>query len=264
MRKASAIIEQIKNARKDLEFLPTGLSKVDEALDGGFLRKELIILGGSTGIGKSYLSAQIAYNIATQGYKVGYFSLEISNEMIVARLLGQIANIKSTHIMTGKHNDEDAFEMARAELISQEPFMDFYDDVYEYGQLAKHIKEEKYDFIVIDFIQSIMMKDSKDEYQKLSFIALDLQRIAKENNCAIFVLSQLSNAYVKDFKQDMPRLEYKGSGSIAMVADLGFFVLRGDMELDPNKLYLILKKNRRGPSGFSFEFNFTNPGGLIQ
>lgn len=257
MKKASEILEIISTARKDLEFMSTGFSQIDEILDGGFMKKELIIVGGSTGIGKSYIAGQIQNTIATQGYSTAYFSLEISNEMVLSRMLGQMSNIKSTHIITGKAANE-SYEQARVKIIANEPFMDFYDDIYNYEQISKTIRANKYEFVVIDFIQNIIIQ-GMDEYPKLSFIALDLQKLAKETGCTILLLSQLSNSVSRD--KDDPRLEYKGSGSIATVADIGFFIIRN--ELDKNKLTLLLRKNRRGLSGISFDYHFKDPGGMI-
>lgn len=263
MKVLSQVIDQIEENKKELEFLPTGLHKLDEALDGGFMKKELVVLGGSTGIGKSYLAGQIMTHIALKGFKSAYFSLEISNEMVVARLLGQSANIKSSHILskqvTGR--DEEGIETARAQMIPYEDYMHFYDDTYLFEEIKNVIISNSYEFVVIDFIQNVMMH-GLDEYQKLSLVALELQRLAKQTNSCILILSQLSNAMARDGSGAI--LEYKGSGSIATVCDLGFFIQRGDADLGrQNELTLLLRKNRRGISGLTFQFTFTTPGGFI-
>ena len=101
-----------------------------------------------------------------------------------------------------------------------------------------------------------------DEYSRLSLISLRLQKLAKEKNCCILVLSQLSNTIAKNINNS--QLEYKGSGSIATVCDLGFFLER---EFDLDKLILSLRKNRRGVSKMRWEFRFgslINEGGLIE
>ena len=261
--KATQIIERINNARKDLEFLPVGIPEVDTQLDGGFIREELIVIGGFTGIGKSYLSSQILYNIATKGYKTAYFSLEITNQMVLSRLIGQQADVKSIKVVTGNMQEFEHKRAIEAEgkLQGYEEYMDFYDDVYEFENIVKLIKENNYEFVVIDFIQNIIVK-GMDEYERLSYVSLMLQKIAKEKKCCILVLSQLSNSIARNINE--AQLEYKGSGAIATVCDLGFFLIREtDRDLGIDKLTLLLKKNRRGASGQRWELSFRGEGGLI-
>lgn len=243
----------------------TGFDSIDRALDGGFLRKELIVIGADTGIGKSYLASQLMMNIAKRGFKCAYFSLEISNEMTVSRMLGALANIKPTLIQTGKLTKEEFEERAKAKAILEVSgdFMSFYDDVYELTELIAEIKSKEYEFVVIDFIQNIYSKE-QDEYSRLNRISLDLQRTAKEANCAILLLSQVSNSAAKEGAKGK-NLEYKGSGSIAIRCDLGFFLERGEMEAarSVQTVNLALKKNRRGSSGMNFSLLFKIPGGFL-
>lgn len=259
--KVTEILEKIQAAKQNLEFLPTGFKELDFALDGGFMRDELIVIGGFTGLGKSYLAGQILYNIAREGYKTSYMSLEITNSMIVSRLIGQEANVKSIKVLTGSLDTKERDEVLKAEGVMQgyEELMDFEDNKYLIADILKNIKEGNYDFIVVDFIQNIITQH-KDEYSRLSAIALELQKIAKEKHCCILVLSQLSNEVAK--RGDGSLLEYKGSGSIATVCDLGFFITRTTDEFE-DVLTLILKKNRRGSSGLKLEFRFQKEGGKI-
>lgn len=261
--KATQILNKINSARKDLEFLPTGLVNIDDSLDGGFIKEELIVIGGFTGIGKSYLAGQILFNIATKGYKTAYFSLEITNQMVLSRLIGQQADVKSIKIVTGNMQEFEHRKVLEAEgkIQGYEKYMDFYDDIYEYNQIEKNIRENNYEFVVIDFIQNIIVR-GMDEYERLSYISLQLQKLAKEKNCCILVLSQLSNSIARNINE--AQLEYKGSGAIATVCDLGFFLIREtDQSLGIDKLSLLLRKNRRGSSGQRWELSFRGEGGLI-
>jgi len=263
MKKVTEIIEQIEKNKADLEFLPTGFYGLDQFLDGGFMRKELVILGAGTGIGKSYIASQMMYNIAKKGFKTAYFSLELANETIVARLLGAISNIKPTRIMAGLLTKEEFDEKtkAKANLQLYEEYMNFYDDVYELSEIIKLIKENKYEAVCIDFIQNVFSAGA-DENLRLAKAALELQRTAKEVNCCILLLSQLSNQIAREgFRA--PVIEYRGSGAIAHVADLGFIVERTDPEGSTNEIKLNLKKNRRGVSGVYFNLLFKHPGGWI-
>jgi replicative DNA helicase len=259
--KVKTILESL-NTKKSADFvMPTGFKELDEFLDGGFFRKELVVLGAATGGGKSLWAAEVFLNIAKKGFNSAYFSLEISNEMIVSRLIGQIANIKPSRIMRGFLNPEEFKRKKDAEIKLQvyENTLNFFDITYRLKDIEKEIFNNKYEFIVVDFIQNVIA-EQKDEYTNLSLISLELQRIAKESNCCILIVSQLSNMALRG-----GFTEYKGSGSIAMVADLGFFLLRnmGDDDLDKDKLILKLAKNRRGFSGKKFGFQIVTDGALL-
>lgn len=260
MARAIDIIKSIKDNKKNLEFLPTGFPKLDEFLDGGFMRKELIVLGAYTGVGKSYIAGSILFNIAKAGFITSYFSLEISNEMVVSRLIGSLSNIKPTRVMSGWLSDFEQSKRIEAESAVEglNELMDFHDGLYDFGSIVKKIKDEGYEFIVIDFVQNII-SNQQDEYSRLSQISLQLQKVAKETNSCILLLSQLSNEAAK-----RDSMEYKGSGSIATVCDLGFFIKRSEVSIDnDNQVQLILRKNRRGVSGKEFTFSFRQPGGYL-
>lgn len=236
--------ERMKENSRNAEFLPTGFPRLDSFLDGGFLKKELVILGGFTGSGKSYLAGQWAKNIASKGFKSVYFSLEISNEVVMTRLVGQIADIKSTRILCNLLTEEEKEKVAiaKGKLAPVNPFLHLTDSFYKLQEIENIIKKGEYEFVIIDFIQNVMT-NKKDEYSSMSYVSLELQRVAKEYNCCILVLSQISNSANKSEGV----LEYKGSGGIAMVCDLGFFLVR-DKEI-PGRIYLQLRKNRRGMYG---------------
>lgn len=262
LKTINRIYDDMVDSSKTKEFIPTGFRNLDEFLDGGLMKKELIILGGFTGSGKSFIAGQIFKNISVKGVKSAYFSLEISNEMVVSRLIGQMANIKPTRIMCSLLNAEEnkLKQKAKSELSPHDEFMTFSDEIYrldEIEQILNSAYEEEipYEFIVVDFIQNVI-SDEKDEYSAMTRTALEFQRMAKKYNCCIMVLSQLSNSAAKTGV-----LEYKGSGGIAMVADLGIFIIRN--EDTPNLMVLQVKKNRRGISGVNFNFKFTFPGGLL-
>ena len=259
--KATDIINQIKENKKNIEFLPTGFKKLDEFMDGGFMRKELIVIGGYTGVGKSFIASAIFYNIARGGFSSAYISLEISNAMVVSRIVGAISNIKPTRLIAGLLEKEDYERRleAEAEVGAYDEFMNFEDELYAFEKIKTYILENQLDFVIVDFIQNIISPQS-DEYSRLSFLAVEFQRMAKETNSCIVLLSQLSNAAAKG-----GLMEYKGSGSIQTVCDLGFFIERTVVEeYSQNNLFkLILRKNRRGISGKEFEFVFKQPGGKI-
>ncbi len=265
MQKISNILDKIDKGTTDLEFLKTGFPTIDEQLDGGFMRKELIVIGAKTGFGKSFIAGQLMLNIARARYSTAYFSLEISNEMVVSRLAGSIANIKPTRIRAGLLSLEELGRKnsAENELRSYEDLMSFSDDLYQLQEIVEEIKENHYDFVVIDFVQNIFAK-AQDDVAKLNQISLDLQKLAKEENCCILLLSQFSTAVQKE-SLTSPDIHYKGSGGIKTACDLGFMLHRepyveGQTYQD---IHLILNKNRRGVSGLTFDLLYRHPGGEI-
>lgn len=245
------------------EVMATNLTKLDDFLDGGFRRKELIILGGKTGSGKSYFASQMFAKIAKQGFKCAYFSLEISNEMIMSRILGMYSNLPAPQILFGMiHKDHAKLKEAQGRAIAYEEFMHFFDDSYALDEIEAEIETISPDFVVVDFIQNVLL-DSRDEYTKLTEVSLRLQRLAKRKNLTILALSQLSNKVANEKDSELS-LEYKGSSAIAMVADLGFFIVnRKEDQIIDQEVALVLKKNRRGPSDRAFALQFRFPQGIF-
>jgi replicative DNA helicase len=258
-KKVKELLDSIYDESKRMEFLPMGFKRVDEHLDGGLLKKELIVVGAFTGVGKSYFAGQITMNLAFQGFKTAYFSTEISSETVISRMIGALSNIKSTRIIAGflSNAEKEKQEEATAKLLTSGDFFRFYDDLYDLEEIKKEVVDNDYDFVVIDFIQNVFCKNMPDEYSRLSYIALQLQKLAKDADCCMFVLSQLSNQAAKKTTHEV--LEYKGSGNIATVCDLGFIMTRGS----DNEFKLRLQKNRRGGSGRDITLMFKQPGGWI-
>jgi len=267
------VLSRIKKEKETTEVMPTGFAKLDsKLLDGGFYKGEIIVIGAFTGVGKSLLAGQILFNIAKAGFKTAYFSLEISNEMIVARMLARLADIKATRIRFGLLTKKEMKRKikAEAELIALNKYIALYDDIYYIDELEREILKGEYEFVVIDFIQNIISKTSSDEYTKLSNAVVRLQKVAKKTKTTILILSQLSNFAAKAGGGEKI-LTYKGSGAIAMVADLGFFLEKDSADVrnvddtyNPEEgTLLYLKKNRRGLSGWYLKLGYKLPGGDI-
>ncbi len=258
-------MQELRENSKDIEVLPTKFKKLDAFLDGGFFRKEFIVLGAPSGIGKSYVAGQLQFNIATQGFKTATYSLEISNDMVISRMIGALANIKPARVMGGwldKWENEERLA-AEAKITAHEDTMLFEDDIYDLEALKKSIEENKSDFVIIDFLQNIEMPGSLDENTQLKRISRDLQKLAKKNDCCILALSQLSNQMAREKAEKIENMEFRGSGAIAHAADLAFVMARGEQTQTLGEIKMFLKKNRRGPSGMQFNLLFRAPGGLI-
>ena len=149
--KVEEIIKNIEETKGKDICLPTGFNKLDKFLDGGFFRKELIVIGGGSGTGKSYIAGTIFRSIATQALKSAYFSLEISNAMVVSRLIAQESKIKFSRILYGFLSPEEQKEKEKAQnsLRVWEDYMEFHDELYEYYKLEAEIRNNKYDFVLL-------------------------------------------------------------------------------------------------------------------
>lgn len=260
-RKLTQIARKIEEDKKSMEIMSSGIMNLDVLLDGGFIKKELILLGGKTGGGKSLIAGNMFLHMAKSKYKSAYFSLEISGEMIVSRLIGARADVSPARLMIHElaAPEQEATDKAEVEIGTYEENMFFYDDVYYIEEIIKEITENKYDFVVIDFLQNIMTKH-KDEYERLSSVALTLQKLAKSQNCCILAVSQLSNQMARE-KKPSDIVEYKGSGAIGHAADLALFIEGG--HAGEGSFELKVRKNRRGISGRSISFAIKQPGGRI-
>lgn len=261
--KSSDVLELIKSKRGQHEFIPTGFAKLDGILDGGFLKKELTVIGADKGTGKSFLAIHLAMQAVEAGFKSAYYSLEISNELVVARMLGMKARLKAAHILYGMIDEGDReYLKAQADIIGYGDLFNTEDMTYDLADIAKTLKENKYELVVIDFIQNVQAQ-GPSEREKLAKISLDLQKLAKETNSSIVIISQLSNE-VSRIKDEKRPLEYMGSGGIATVADLGFFLSKADNDLVPDGIYnLYLSKNRRGASNQITQLKVEWPGGVF-
>lgn len=258
-------MQDLRENNKDVEVMPTLFKRLDSFLDGGFFRKEFIVVGAATGVGKSYIAGQIQFNLATQGFKTSTYSLEISNEMVISRMIGALSNIKPTRVMAGwldKWEQEERVA-AEAKLTAHEDAMLFEDDIYDLEGLKKSIEENKADFVIVDFLQNIEMPGNLDENTQLKRISRDLQKLAKKTDCCILALSQLSNQMAREKVDKIENMEFRGSGAIAHSADLAFIIARGQQTQTTGEVKLYLKKNRRGSAGMLFNLLFRAPGGLI-
>jgi replicative DNA helicase len=267
MKSLRQVSQSIRTAKDKHECFALGFPRLDDFLDGGFYKKELIVIGAHTGVGKSLVAGQILLNVARQGYKTAFFSLEISSEMVLSRLVGSICNIKPSRIMYGMLTKQELelYKQAEAQVLTLDDLITFYDDKYELKEILDEINKNDYEFVVIDFIQNII-DSTQDEYARLSNASLMLQQSAKINNACITVLSQLSNSSAKE-GINSKIVQYKGSGAIAMVCDLGFYLDRESTQAGDdtqNEVKFVLMKNRRGPSGRHANLIYQSPGGHLR
>lgn len=248
--------------------VPTGFTYLDNLLSGGFGKSDLVILAARPGMGKTTFALNIAINVAKKSkIPVAVFSLEMSKDQLVTRILSSEASISSKALRTGELSASDWQDIAIAsEGMGAMPI--FLDDTpsittAEIKAKVRRINQdpERPDIgmIVIDYLQlmnSGIKTDSR--VQAVSEITRNLKILAKELQVPVMCLSQLNRSTERGSTTHRPQLsDLRDSGSIEQDADEVMFLLReayyddgtGENDLDSTKATCILAKNRHGETG---------------
>ncbi len=243
--------------------LPTGFADLDNIL-AGLQKSDLIILAARPSFGKSALALNIASHIAiNEKTPVGIFSLEMSKDQIVDRLISGQSGIDLWRLRTGRlssKDDDNDFARIREALniLSQAPI--YIDDaaisnVLQMRAMARRLQAEKgLGLIVIDYLQLIEPRSPQASIvQQMSEISRSLKALARELDVPVLALSQLSRA-VEHRAPPIPRLsDLRESGSIEQDADVVMFIYREDRykseSSKKNIADIIVAKHRNGPVG---------------
>lgn len=255
-------IDKLHHESGTLRGLSTGFTQLDNLL-GGFQRSDLIILAARPSIGKTSLALDFARNIAIKTkMPVGIFSLEMSKEQVVDRLLVSQADIDLWKMRTGRLKDDDDFARIghAMGLLAEAPI--FIDDtatanIMEIRTKARRLQAEhkQLGLIVIDYLQLMESRSSENRTQEISEITRGLKSIARELNVPVLALSQLSRQ-VEQERPPIPKLAHlRESGSIEQDADVVMFIYRPvvyNQDIEPEKRNLAeiyIAKHRNGPTG---------------
>ncbi|MBA2755132.1 MAG: replicative DNA helicase [Chloroflexia bacterium] len=251
-------IDYMQQHRGDVVGVATGFSDMDQ-LTGGLQRSDLIILAARPSMGKTALALGIAYGAALQhGKKVGIFSMEMSAEQLVQRLLSMETGVDSHRLRLGQIDDGEWDRISRAFGRLSEANI-FIDDsaaagVMDIRSKARRLQAEHgCDLIVVDYLQLMSGRRSDNRVQEISEISRGLKGLARELNVPVVALSQLSRA-VETRADHRPMLsDLRESGSIEQDADIVMFIYR-DEKYDENSdkkgiAEIIVAKHRNGPVG---------------
>ncbi|MEI6581878.1 MAG: replicative DNA helicase [bacterium] len=253
-------LDSLHKDKDSLRGIPTGFKGIDNIL-AGLQKSDLIILGARPSMGKTSLALNIAQNVATkEGVPVGIFSLEMSKEQLIDRLLASEAGIDSWKLRTGNLEDKDFEKINKAMgVLAEAPL--YIDDsamanVMEMRTKARRLQSEHdLGLIVIDYIQlmSGRSNNSENRVQEISEISRGLKGLARELNVPVIALSQLSRS-VEQRSPKIPQLsDLRESGSIEQDADVVMFIYREDYyDKDTEKKNIadiLIKKHRNGPTG---------------
>ncbi|MDR1521831.1 MAG: replicative DNA helicase [Streptococcaceae bacterium] len=252
--------------------LATGFPELDK-MTAGFQLDQLIIVAARPGMGKTAFALNIAQNVGVKtDQKIAIFSLEMSAVDLVNRMLCAEGLIDSGHLRTGQLSEEEweKLIMAMGQLSNAQIFIDDTPGIKMSSIRAKCrklIKEKgQLGLVVIDYLQLIEGRNRESRQQQVSEISRELKKLAKELNCPVIALSQLSRG-VEARENKRPILsDLRESGSLEQDADLVMFLYRDDYyrkkgdEKNENDAYLDedtttmevdLQKNRTGKRGMA-------------
>ncbi len=246
-------LDELHKLGTGLRGVPTGLKNLDDML-AGLQKSNLIILAGRPGAGKTSLVLNIMQNLAVVHKRpVAMFSLEMSKEELVDRLLVAQADIDSWKLKTGKLNDDDFTKLSNAmgELAEAPIFIDDQpgQTILEMRTKARRLQVENgIDLLVVDYLQLAQGKNKENRVQEVAEISQGLKNLARELKIPLLACAQLSRAVEsRDVKR--PQLsDLRESGSIEQDADVVMFLWR-ESEEDASQIVLDIAKHRNGPVG---------------
>jgi len=256
-------LESLQKHDDTLRGVPTGFPALDSLLSG-LQKSDLIILAARPSMGKTTLGLDIARQTAIKHKTpVGFFSLEMSSQQLVDRMLAAQAGVNSWKLRTGRIKSDEEFERLQhgLEELNEAPI--YIDDkssntVLAMRSIARRMKSEKgLGLIVIDYLQLIMPSvqgANVSMVQQVTEISRSLKGLARELDVPVLALSQLSRAVEQ--RGGRPRLsDLRDSGSIEQDADVVMFIHREDMmgnraENEKNNVAeILIEKHRNGPIG---------------
>lgn len=267
----STNLEQIEEASKQVDEItgiPSGFIDLDH-MTNGWQRSDLIILAARPAMGKTALCLNMAANTAVDyHYPVAVFSLEMSKEQLVMRILAAAARIDQKRLRTGQLNaDEWGAFLQKIGPLSSAPI--YIDDtpaitIRELRAKARRLQSREGDLglILVDYLQLMGGSGhSENRQQEVSEISRSLKALARELNVPIIALSQLSRT-VEQTKDKRPQLSHlRESGSLEQDADIVLFIHREEYyneDTDRRGIAdLIIAKHRNGPTG-TVELAFQN------
>jgi replicative DNA helicase len=258
--KATQFLEKLYNERDMITGVATGFVDLDR-MTSGLQPSDLVILAARPSMGKTALSLNIAQHVALKKKScVGIFSLEMSKEQLLMRLLCSEAMVDAHRVRTGYISKEDFRKLIEAlGSVTRAPI--FVDDssslsVMEMRAKCRRLKAEHgLDLVIVDYLQLMSAYGRvENRVQEISGISRGLKALAKELHIPVIALSQLSRAPEQRQGDHRPQLsDLRESGSIEQDADVVIFIFREEVykpdEENAGKADFIIAKQRNGPTG---------------
>lgn len=251
-------LDELHKRGLSLRGVPTGFPDLDNKL-AGMQDSNLLILAARPGQGKTAFALNIAQNIAIREKQtVGFFSLEMSKEELVDRLLVAQADVDAWRLKTGRLSDDDFTKLSEAmgELAEAPLYIDDTPgiNIFEIRTKARRLQvSHKVKLLIVDYLQLIDPGRRLDNrVQEVSIISQSLKNLARELHIPVLAVSQLSRA-VEARGTKIPQLaDLRESGAIEQDADVVMFLYREEQELENwghQIIKLLIAKHRNGPLG---------------
>lgn len=259
------LVEAFEKKQEEYRSLPpgsiigisTGVKKIDDMIDG-IRAPHVWILAGYTSTGKSFFSLNLIVSIIKQKKKATLYSLEMSKNDVIGRLLGILSNVNGIKIFKGMDNGD----IQHGKKVLKESGLNIINDRRDLNQIILSMREQKMidktDVFFVDYIQQITVKGADSEYERMSAVSSEFQKLAEELDVPIILVSQVSNEAAKSPNASV--MGFKGSGNIAAVADIAIELTSGEenaeklrgkmMNNEPVVIRVIIKKNRHGRTGY--------------
>jgi len=252
-------LDELHKDDSGLRGVPTGFADLDNML-AGMQKSNLLILAARPGVGKTTLAVNIAQFLTVNKKRaVGMFSLEMSREELVDRLLVGQADIDAWRLKTGKLDEDDFTKLSNAmgELAEAPLFIDDTPglSILEMRTRARRLQvEHGVDLLIVDYLQLAKSRNLENRVQEVSEISQGLKNIARELKIPVLALSQLSRAVEQRGTKRPMLADLRDSGSIEQDADVVMFLWRDNAD-DNENIFLDIAKHRNGPLGqISFHF----------
>lgn len=264
-------IELLQKNAKAVTGVPTGFRKLDE-LTSGFQPSELIIIAARPSMGKTAFCLNIAAHAAIEGQVgVAVFSLEMSKEALVQRLLCAEAGVDSQRVRTGHLRDEDFTKLARGAGVLGNANI-WIDDtpsltLLEMRSKARRLKADNdVGMVIVDYLQLMRSPEySENRVQEISDISRSLKALARELELPVVALSQLSRASEQRGGERTPILsDLRDSGAIEQDADIVLFIHRPEMYQDLRAKAEKEGKNLDGVAEIQLAKHRNGPTGLVE
>ena len=267
-RRAEDFIVPIFNEIEYAASTPNGITGVESGykqldnLTAGFQNSDMIVLAARPGMGKTTFALNLAYNIASRNDKsVLFFSLEMSGEQLVKRMISSLSFVSSNKIRSGKLSDdemsslvESTYELEDKKFFIRDSSLLTIADLRNECMKLKHSKDGL-DIVFIDYLQLMVAGDNyksgtkgfASRQEEVSAISRNIKALAKELNIPIIAMSQLHRE--AENRSGPPQLsDLRESGAIEQDADIVMLIHRPDKE-DTQKVDIILAKHRNGSTG---------------
>lgn len=258
-------IEEVYKKGGDITGITTGKKALDNVM-GGFMPQDFVIIAGRPSMGKSAVALNLALGaLIKQDAKVAFFSLEMSKNQCMGRVVSMYSKIPLKNLKQGRLSDEEWSKFIAVSNDLSKLNLYIYDDVLNLSTIINKCKKLKIqkglDIVFIDYIQNVCDDSIKGDNRsrELSIISRTLKLLAKELNITIVALSQLSRASEARSDHRPIMSDLRESGALEQDADVVIGVYRDgyyNVEEGKDKLELIVLKNRNGETGtLKFKWN---------